>query len=158
MVPMASRAPRETAPVPRFFPVAAEYCAALCRCRDSAAVGTLPLSGLCRCRDSAAVGDWSGSWNKRSRTTKTSHGRSPFSAQPPFSTLFPVVRPFADWVAPSPLSQHNSPPPFSNSYSPIHELILLMSRQCSNPGPSYPCPVWLRPYIKSKYSYNCSNC
>ena len=68
-----------------------------------------------------------------------------------------MVRPFADWVAPLPLSQHNSPPP-SKSHAPIHELILFMSWQCTNPGPPYPCPVCLRPLKKSQYSFKCYGC
>ena len=66
---------------------------------------------------------------------------------PSFSTLFPVVQPFADWVSLSP-----------QFYSSIHELLLLMSGQCSIPGPPYPCPVCLRPYVIRQYSYKCSNC
>ena len=54
-----------------------------------------------------------------------------FCTQSYFSTLFPEVRPFANW-APSPLSLHNSPPP-SKFDSPIHELILVMSGQCTDP-------------------------
>ena len=48
------------------------------------------------------------------------------------------------------------PFPPSKFYSPIYELILLMSGQCTSPGPPYPCPVCLSPFIKSKYSnYRC---
>ena len=93
----------------------------------------------------------------RSRHTRNSLAKFPFSAQCFFFTLFPAVRPFADWVASSPLVSTISLLR-SKSYSPIHELILLMSVQCTNPGAPYPSPVSLRPYIKSKYSYKFFNC
>ena len=88
--------------------------------------------------NSADAGDWWESRRKRSQHTQTSLAKSSFS------TLFPMVPSLADWVAPSPLSQHNSPPIFK-FHSSIHELILLMSEQCTNSGPPYPCPVCLCP-------------
>ena len=80
-----------------------------------------------------------------------------FSVQSSFSTLFPIKRPFAEWVAPLHLSQHNSPPP-SKSHAPTHELILLMSEQCTNLGPPYPFPICLHPFNKSKFSFKCYGC
>ena len=90
---------------------------------------------------------------------QTVHTPKPLLPNLPFlpNPLFHVVRPFTDWIAPFLLKQHNSPPHPSKFYSPIHELILLISGQCINPGPSYPCLVYLRPYIKSKFSYKYSN-
>ena len=44
------------------------------------------------------------------------------------------------------------------SRAPIHELILHMSVQCTNPGPPYPCQVCLRSFRKSQYSFKCSGC
>ena len=38
------------------------------------------------------------------------------------------------------------------------DLILLLSGQCPNPGPSYPCPVCRDPYDPRQYSYQCSTC
>ena len=67
----------------------------------------------------------------------------------PIFTLFPVVRLFS-WP------DRTTPP--SKSDAPIHELILVMSGQCTNPDPPYPCPVCLCPYIKSKCLYKCSTC
>ena len=72
-----------------------------------------PYRGLCCCRELV------GESEKAEFFFQTSHAYSLFS------TNFPVVRSFADWVAPSPLSQNNSPPPFK-FYSPIHKLIMLM--------------------------------
>ena len=40
----------------------------------------------------------------------------------------------------------------------MHELILLRSKQCTNPGPSFSCSICHRQYIKSQYSYRCSSC
>ena len=72
-----------------------------------------------------------------------------FFCRSPFSTLFSMVRPFADWVAPPP-SVSKIPLPRPKSRAPIHELILLMLGQCTNPGPSYPCPVCLHLFKKSQ--------
>ena len=43
--------------------------------------------------------------------------------------------------------------PPSKSPVPIHELILLMSGQCTNPGSPYPCPVCLHPFKKCQFSF-----
>ena len=105
------RTQRGTAPTLRLPPVAAEDyaaagvalavavgkdfaaasdCAASCRCQ-----------GLYRCRALARV----------STHPTLSCPILLFLAQSSsFSTIVPVVRPFTDWVAPSPLSQHNFPP------------------------------------------------
>ena len=65
----------------------------------------------------------------------------------------------ADWVVPYLRSQHHTPPPsLCAMYVPIHELILIMSRQCTNPGPSHLCSICHRMYIKSQYIFQCSSC
>ena len=112
--------------------------------------GTLHCGGLYRCGRTAlpftAEEDWTGCRSKRSRQTQTS------LVQSIFSTFFPVVGPSADWDTPSPLSQHH-PPPFFKCYFLIHKLILLMLGQCTNPGPSFSCPICHHQQIKSKYFY-----
>ena len=70
-------------------------------------------------------------------------------AQSPCFTLFSEVRPSPDWVTPS------LPP--NKSYFSIHELILLMLGQCTNPGHSFPCLICHRPYIKTHNSYKYSS-
>ena len=101
--------------------------------------------------------DRSGCRIKRSQQSQTSLVQSSVFTH----YLFP---PFFPWCVPLLTGSHHSPsvsiisllPP--KSHAPIHELILLMSGQCTNPGPSYPCPVCLRPFRKSQYSFKCSSC
>ena len=63
---------------------------------------------------------------------------------------------------PLPLTSAHCFPKVSDQTSyrpfPLRELILLLSGQCPNPGPQYPCPVCGRPYRRSEYSYLCSLC
>ena len=122
--------------------------------------GTLWIVGDSAAAVAAAVGGRSGSRIKRSQQTQTSIGQPTFFFLPNllFSTFFHMVRPFSDRVAPLPLSQHNSPPS-SKSHTPIHELILLTSGKCTNPGPPYPCSVvYLRPFNESGLSFKCYGC
>ena len=49
---------------------------------------------------------------------------------------------------------HSIPIPSSKSYFLIHELILLMLEQYTNPGPSFPCPICHHQQIKSQYFHN----
>ena len=79
--------------------------------------------------------------------TSTSLGQSPFFLWDLLLTGFHHP----------PLFSIISLPP-SEFYFPIHELILLMSGQCTYPGPSFSCPVCLRPYSTRNYFYQCSSC
>ena len=89
-VPMTPRAQRGTALTFRPSTVAVEDCAAA---RDYAA--------FCRC---LGLGHCRGLVREREQPEPTHPN---LFAQSPFFYPFPVMRPFADWVAPSPLSQHN---------------------------------------------------
>ena len=50
------------------------------------------------------------------------------------------------------------PLPSSKFYFSMHQLIFLMSGQCTYPSLSLPCLNYHRLYIKSEYSYRCSSC
>ena len=49
-------------------------------------------------------------------------------------------------------------PLYLSLYASAPELLLLLSGQCPNPGPSYPCPVCGAPYSRRQHSYQCSRC
>ena len=77
-------------------------------------------------------------------------------AQLPVFSAHQSFLPFFLWCKLLRTESHQSPlvgtiplPP-SRSHAPIHELILLMSGQCTNPGPPYPCPVCLCRFRKSQ--------
>ena len=84
-----------------------------------------------------------------------SHQTQTTLVQSSFSTLFPVVRPFDEWVAPSFLVNTITLPPIEILFADTCSMF--MSGQCTNFCLSFRCPVCRRPFIKSQYSYQCSS-
>ena len=52
-------------------------------------------------------------------------------------------------------SLHYFPP---SLFALPRELLLLLTGQCPNPGPSYPCPVCHLPYTRRQHAYQCTRC
>ena len=97
-----------------------------------------------------------------------SNGANKLKPRLPIPPLFflpnPTFLPFFLWCDLLLTGSHHSPSvstipiPPSKSDAPIHELILLMSAQCTNPVSPYSCPVHLHPFNKSKFSFKCYGC
>ena len=108
--------------------------------------------------DSTAMEGRSGCWIKRSQQSQTSLVQTPvFSGHPHFLPFFLRCNLSLTGSHHSP-SVSIIPLPPSKSHAPFHELILLMSGQCTNPGSPYPCPGYLCPFQKSQYSFKCYSC